>query len=72
MLKDACEKILRGRRGRPVNGDVARRWVRSGCRVGGHVLFLPAVMLAGAYHVMPEWARAFEAKRRSLGRVGVK
>lgn len=69
-LVEACQQILRGRGGRRLHAEVARRWITRGCRPAGDdgpLLYLPALLWCGAWHTMPEWCRLFEEKRRELG-----
>lgn len=68
-LAEACEQVLRGRSGKRLHIEVARRYAIRGYRAGqaGPVLILPTVIWSGERRLMIEWARAFEAKRVELG-----
>ena len=69
-VQEACEKLLRGRGGRPLNVQLGLRYAKHGCRPlgkGGPVVVLPTVKYAGQRMLMTSWAVAFERKRIEVG-----
>ena len=61
-LARAAER-MRGRGGRPPNPRVVARWTREGCRVGGQVIKLNAVLISGCLLTLSEWVEQFEQAR---------
>lgn len=56
------QKLITGRGG-SVRRDTLARWCRTGCEIGGAIVKIPAVKIAGEWLTMPEWAKAFENHR---------
>jgi len=56
------QKIITGRKG-SIRRDTLARWCRTGCEIGGAIVRLPAVKIAGEWLTMPEWAEVFEKHR---------